>query len=102
MSDDDESVSDNSQYSNSIRDVDETEEIESKSIRTDHVPKILTYNCLFAYAIERIKRIESGAMLWPPIILKIVDAWYNNPIKECQKYINEKDLVMIELMLNVP
>ena len=71
MSDDDnESVSDNSQHSSNVN-IEEVEEMESLDIRTEYVPKILTYNCLFAYAIERIKRIEFGTMLWPPIILKI-------------------------------
>lgn len=77
---------------------DETSQIREKG--NYPISKLLTTTCLHKYAIERVEGAQSGIFLWPPIMLDVIE--YLNTDYKRKKLVTERNLAMVELMLDVP
>lgn len=62
--------------------------------------KIATTTCIYKYAIDRIRGAEDETIPWTPIMIIIIDILHKSyPLQEL---ITEKNLAVLELLLDVP
>jgi hypothetical protein len=73
---------------------------EKKKTSIFAVARVATVTCLHQYAIERIQGAEKRTLPWPVLMLEVID--YLNNRYQRVKLVSERNLAMLELLLDVP
>ena len=95
--DDDDDSSSEEENENLLEEQENTEEVQGSRL----LPlTIATVTCLHKYAISRMEGAVNKSLPWPPLMLVIIT--YLNRKYQRRELITERNLAMLELLLDVP